>query len=145
MCNLHITGDNMCVCVCVSQAVISNSLQPHRLYPTRLLCAWNSPGKNTGAGCHFLFQQIFPTKGSNPGLLHYRQILYHLSHREAHKMVQLLWCSSWHGRTYTSFYSAISLWRIHPTIIFPHVCMGIGSLQRCLQYQNIQNSLKGHQ
>ena len=44
-------------------------------------CPWNSPGKNTGVGCYFLLQGIFPTEGSNPGLLHCRQILYHLSHQ----------------------------------------------------------------
>ena len=38
------------------------------------------PGKNTGVGCHFLLQGIFPTQGSNTGLLYCRQILYHLSH-----------------------------------------------------------------
>ena len=36
---------------------------------TRLLCPWDSPGKNTGGGCHALLQGIFPTQGSNPGLL----------------------------------------------------------------------------
>ena len=41
----------------------------------------DSPGKNTGAGCHALLQRIFPTLGSNPGLLHCRWILYHLSHQ----------------------------------------------------------------
>ena len=40
----------------------------------------DSPGKNTGMGCHALFQGIFPIQGSNPGLLHCRWILYHLSH-----------------------------------------------------------------
>ena len=54
-------------------------LQPNELQPTRLHCLWNSPGKNTGVGCHSLLQGIFPTQGSNLGLLHYRQILYHLS------------------------------------------------------------------
>ena len=44
------------------------------------LCPWDSPGENTGGGCHFLLQGIFPTQGSNPGLLHCRQILYCLSH-----------------------------------------------------------------
>ena len=39
----------------------------------------DSLGKNTGVGCHALFQGIFPTQGSNPGLLHYRRILYRLS------------------------------------------------------------------
>ena len=36
---------------------------------------WNSPGKNTGVGYHFLRQGIFPTQGSNPGLPHGRQTL----------------------------------------------------------------------
>ena len=39
---------------------------------------WDSPGKNTGVGCHSLLCQIFLTQGWNPGLLHYRQILYRL-------------------------------------------------------------------
>ena len=41
----------------------------------------NFPGRNTGVGCHFLLQRIFPTQGSNPGLPHCRQTLYHLSYR----------------------------------------------------------------
>ena len=41
----------------------------------------DSPGKNTGVGCHDLLQGIFPTQGLNPGLPHCRQILYHLSHQ----------------------------------------------------------------
>ena len=44
---------------------MSNSLSPHGLQPTRLLCPWNFPGKNTGVGCHVLLQGIFPTQGSN--------------------------------------------------------------------------------
>ena len=51
----------------------------HGLQPTRLLCPWDFPGKDAGVGCHFLFQGIFPTQRSNPGLLHFRQILYQLS------------------------------------------------------------------
>ena len=60
---------------------MSNSLQPHVLYPWRLLRPWNSPGKNTGVGCHFLLQGIFLTQGLNPGLLYCRQIVYCLSHQ----------------------------------------------------------------
>ena len=41
----------------------------------------NSPGQNTGVGSLFLLQGIFPTQGSNPGLLHCRWILYQLSHK----------------------------------------------------------------
>ena len=59
---------------------MSNSLRPHGPQPTRLLCPWDFPGKSTGVGCHFLLQRIFPTQGSNLGLLHCRQRLYHLSH-----------------------------------------------------------------
>ena len=51
------------------------------IQPTRLLCPRYSPGKNTGVGYHTLLQGIFPTQGSNLGLLHCRQILYRLSHQ----------------------------------------------------------------
>jgi len=43
----------------------------------------DSPGKNTGVGCHALLQGIFQAQGSNPGLLYCRQILYHISHQES--------------------------------------------------------------
>ena len=68
---------------CVSRSVLSESLQPHGLQPARLLYPWNSPGKNTGVGRHFLLQGIFPTQRSNPGLLHCRQIVYQRATREA--------------------------------------------------------------
>ena len=45
------------LCVCVSCLVVSDSLQPHRLQPTRPLCPWDSLGKNTGVGYHFLLQK----------------------------------------------------------------------------------------
>ena len=60
---------------------MSYSLRPHRLQPARLLCPWDFPGNSTGVDCHFLLQGIFPTKGSNPGLPHCREMLYHLSHQ----------------------------------------------------------------
>ena len=37
-------------------SVVSNSVRPHRWKPIRLPCPWDSPGKNTGVGCHFLLQ-----------------------------------------------------------------------------------------
>ena len=64
------------VCVWVSHSVV----RPHGLQPTRFLYPWDFPGKDIGMGCHFLLQGIFLTQGSNPGLLHYRQILYHLNY-----------------------------------------------------------------
>ena len=51
----------------------------------RLLCPWDSPGKNTGVGSHYHLQGIFLIQGLNPGLLHHRQILYHLIHWKLHK------------------------------------------------------------
>ena len=59
---------------------MSDSLRPHGLKPTGLLHPWDFQGKNTGVGCHFLLQGNFLTQGLNPGLLHCRQTLYHLSH-----------------------------------------------------------------
>ena len=41
---------------------------PYGLWPTRLLCPWDSPGKNTGVGCHALLHGIFLTQGSNSRL-----------------------------------------------------------------------------
>ena len=46
----------------------------------QLLCPWDSPGTNTGVGCHFLLQGIFLTQELNLGFLHCRQILYHQSY-----------------------------------------------------------------
>ena len=45
---------------------MSDSVRPYGLYPARLLCPWDSPGKRTGVGCHALLQGIFPTQGLNP-------------------------------------------------------------------------------
>ena len=63
------------LCENESHSVLSNSLWPHGLHSP-----WNSPGKNTEVGSLSLLQGIFPTQGSNPGLLHCRWILYQLSH-----------------------------------------------------------------
>ena len=49
--------------------VMSDSLGPYGPSLARLLCPWDSPGKNTRVGCHALLQRIFPTQGSNPSLL----------------------------------------------------------------------------
>ena len=44
------------VLCCCAASVVSDSVRPHRRQPTRLPCPWDSPGKNTGVGCHFLLQ-----------------------------------------------------------------------------------------
>ena len=45
-----------CCCCCYITLVVSNSVRPHRRQPTRIPRPWDCPGKNTGAGCHFLLQ-----------------------------------------------------------------------------------------
>ena len=66
-----------------SYPVTSDSLRPHGLYSP-----WNSPGQNTRVGNLSLLQGIFPTQGSNPGLLHCRQILYQLSHNGSPRILE---------------------------------------------------------
>ena len=77
----HLTLALALNCWTVSCSVVPESLCPHRLDP-RLLCPWDSPGKNTGVGCHLVLQGIFLTQRSNLRflcLLHCRQVLYCLS------------------------------------------------------------------
>ena len=81
----HIHG----CCCCFSRSVVFDSLRPHGLLPTRLLCPWTSPGQNTGMGSHSLLQGIFPTEGLNPGFPHCRWILYCLSHQESPIILEL--------------------------------------------------------
>ena len=84
-----IVGPAVCVCVCLSvclccamlsRSVVSGFLRPHGLC-TGSSAHGDSSGKNTGVGFHAVLQGIFPTLGSNWGLLHCRWILYHLSHQ----------------------------------------------------------------
>ena len=65
----------------LSHSVVSSSSRLHGVYPTRLLCPWDFPGKNTGVGFHFLLLWIFLTGELNGGLLHCRWILYQLSYQ----------------------------------------------------------------
>ena len=64
-----------------THSVVANCLQPPGLYPTTLVYPLNSPCNNIGMGWQSLLQGIFLMQKWNPGLLHYRQILYHLSHQ----------------------------------------------------------------
>ena len=62
-------------CCCQVSSVVSNSVWPHRQQPTRLPCPWDSPGKNTGVGCHFLLQCMKKVKiaylATNLAMLYY--------------------------------------------------------------------------
>ena len=64
----------MCMCVCsVSRCSRVRLFATHGLQAARLLCPWDSPGKNTGVDCHALLQGIFPTQRLNLCLLHLLQ------------------------------------------------------------------------
>ena len=74
---------------CLVASVMSDSLGPHGLQPTRVLRPWDFPGRSTGVGCHFLLHGIFLTQGWNLGLPHCRQTLEgrcfcHRSHQGNH-------------------------------------------------------------
>ena len=81
--------------ICAVCSVMSDSLRSHGLQPTRLLCPWNFPGKNTGVDSHFLLQGMFPTQGSNWHLLHLligRWILYSSHHLASHTSLDPISC-----------------------------------------------------
>ena len=65
--------------MCVSRSIMSDSLWPHGLYPTRLLLSMEFFWQEYWSS-HSLVQGIFPTQGSNLGLLHSSRILYCLRH-----------------------------------------------------------------
>ena len=58
----------MPVHVCLLTRLCLILCDPHGLYPARLLCPWNSPGKNTGVSCHSLLQGIFKIEPGSPEL-----------------------------------------------------------------------------
>ena len=66
---------------------MSDSLRPYGLQPARLLSPWDSPGKNTGVGNHFLLQGIFLTQESNLYLLHWQAGSLLLSHQGSHTLL----------------------------------------------------------
>ena len=129
---------------------MSDSLRPRGLQPARLLCPWDSPGKNTGVGCHFLLQGIFPTQGSNPGLLHCRQMLYPLSHhRPISNFVYLCSWSSYSLPCFeTSFYQGFPLLHkhlaspIHGLFLFgPEACSRLTSFKKQSKIKQLPLSL----
>ena len=61
----------VCVCVYVLVTVVSDSLWPHGLKPTRLLCPWDSPGKNIGVDCHYLLHDGMQY---NPNLIQFSSV-----------------------------------------------------------------------
>ena len=72
-------------------AQLCPTLKPHGLQLPGSSVYGDSPGKNIGVGCQALLHRFVPTQGSNPGVPHCRQILYHLSHQgSANKQIDVL-------------------------------------------------------
>ena len=97
------TLNRHCVCLCVSHSVWLFVI--HGLWPARLLCPWDSPGKNTGVGSCSLCQGIFLTQGSKLGLLHGRQILLHVSHQGTSTATNVTTIQQWQKITHFPFLS----------------------------------------
>ena len=77
------------VCYCLVAKLCPTLLRPHGLQPARPLCPWDFSGKNTGVGCHFLLQGIFPTQEWNLCLLHQEVDSLLLNHLGSHDIQQL--------------------------------------------------------
>ena len=99
----------VCVCVCVCVLVphsSPNSLRSHGLQLARLLCPWNSPGKDTGVGSHSLLQGIFPTQELKPNLLHWQADSLSSELEGQHRCFptpQAVLCAGGMCRTYPAF------------------------------------------
>ena len=119
-----------------SCSVVSDSLRPHGL------CAWSSPGQNTGAGSLSLHQGIFPTQGSNPGLPHCRWILYQLSHQGSPRILEWVavpfsrgssWPRNWTGVSCTAgrFFTSWAT-REAPEFAFWQINKALKSISYCV-------------
>ena len=65
--NVCVPQRDTLLCMCARSLQLCPTLcDPHGLQPTKLLCPWDSPGKNTAVGCHALLQGFFPTQGLDP-------------------------------------------------------------------------------
>ena len=74
--------------LCLATQLCLTLCNPMNSSPPGSFVCGDSPGNNTGVGCHGLLQRIFPTQGSNPGLSHCRQILYQLSHEASPRILE---------------------------------------------------------
>ena len=99
----------------------------------RLLCPWNSPGKNTGVGCHFLLWGNFLTQRSNPCLLHCRQILYCLSHQGSPLVLKLH--SIWWGSVAICFSHSLFVL----ALILSHKLQCFLSKDACIEVRNFSS------
>ena len=132
---------------CYVSSVVCDSLQPYRLQPTRLLCPWNFPGKNTRVGSHSLLQGIFPTQGLNLGLLHCMQILYHLSHQRSPRTLLEIFkkLPRWHSGRFDPWVRKIPWSRKwQPTPFLSEKFQGQRSLVGCSLWGHKESDMAEH-
>ena len=109
---------HVCVCVCVSMcvlshSVVSNSLRPHRLGPTRLLCPWGFSRQEYWSGLPSPPQGNLPNPGTEPRSLHcflrWRQMLYCLSHKGSPWILGWVACPFSRGSSWSRNRTRVSL------------------------------------
>ena len=104
----------------LSHSIASGCVQPHGLQPTRLLCPWDFPGKNTGEGCYVLLQGIFLTQGPNSCLLHllYWQVdslpLHHLGSPDLTAYYKR---TSWPSHVSTGLFFVLTQLSMFPAVV----------------------------
>ena len=118
------------LCSSSARALCANSLHscrtlchPTGLEPTRLLCPWDSPGKNAGVDCHALLQGVFPSQGSNPHLLcllHWQACSSPLAPpgKPQVQWRRVLSASSKPQRSFHCTILALIVWPVHPHQLF---------------------------
>ena len=110
----------------INCSAVSNSLRPHRLWPAKLLCPWDCPGKNSGVGCHALLQGIFLPQGLNssgsPELVDGFFFYYYFNWR----LITLQYC---HGFCHTSVWIGHMYTSVHSILKPPHTSLPTLSLQ----------------
>ena len=112
---------SICCCCCRLDAnSCTTLLWPHGLQPFRLLCLWDFPSKNTGVGCHCLFQGIFPTQLSNLRLLQLQADSLSLSHQRS-PAFKIVLCKS---KKHLVFFTSLFFFTVHSLTwkLIPHFC-----------------------
>ena len=127
----------MC-CVCLVAQLCPTLCNPKDCSLPSSSVHGDSPGKNTGVDCHALFQGIFPTQGSSPGLLHCRWNLYHISHQGSPLYQQFLHFPHLYG---ILFFSSPSFSLTH---VKNHKSLIPGSWIFLLNQPNIHNEAHIH-
>ena len=105
MCTAQCAGDYL-LCLCARLCPILCNPMDHSSPGSSV--HEDFPGKNTGVGCHALLQGIFPTQGSNPGLLHCRWILYPLSHHRHPRIPERVSYSIFSGSSWPRNWAGVS-------------------------------------